>query len=79
MGFNVGHVVPGLQLQQFGDFLLNLERVHSPSPWGEILKLQCGARSTSKSVSIPRPLCGGVLHSVTLTHLLCALCFADFL
>jgi hypothetical protein len=41
----------------------NLVGVNSPSPWGVILKA-CNAeqRSASKSSSIPRPLCGGVLH-----------------
>jgi hypothetical protein len=37
----------------------NLGGVNSPSPWGKILKLQCGACSASKSVSIPRPLAAG--------------------
>jgi hypothetical protein len=39
---------------------LNLEGVHSPSPWGEILKLQCGARPTNKSGLIRRPLAAGL-------------------
>jgi hypothetical protein len=41
------------------DDYFNLVGVNSPSPWGEILRLQCGASSASKSVSIPRPLAAG--------------------
>jgi hypothetical protein len=47
-----------------GNFCLNLEEVHSPSPWGEILKLQCGVCPTGKSVSIPRPLAAALSVSL---------------